>query len=61
MRVVTKEEFFAALKADPRDIMPSVEDSPDYSEWKTRQGTTWGRSYPGWKNPQAPKQYMLAV
>jgi hypothetical protein len=32
---VSKDEFFAALYADKRDIMPSLGASRDYSEWLT--------------------------
>ena len=33
MRQVTQQEFFAALKADPRDIMPTAK-SGFRSEWR---------------------------
>jgi hypothetical protein len=59
MTVVSAEEFFALLKADPRDIMPRHA-YPDYTTWedqRTRQVV--GRSLPGWRNPGEPKVYML--
>lgn len=54
---VTSEQFFAALYADRRDIMPSHR-SPDVTVWEvvsTRQ--EWGRSN-GWKSA-APETWML--
>ena len=59
MRSVTKEEFFKALSADPRDIMPHI-NSPEYSDWETKGRVLFGRTYPGWKNPGDPEQYLLA-
>lgn len=38
MRQVTEGEFFAALKSDPRDVMPSAMGESDgrfVSEWRT--------------------------
>lgn len=38
MREVTKDEFFAALYADPRDIMPRIERPYPYtSEWRNQK------------------------
>lgn len=47
---VTKEAFFAALKADSRDIMPHLTDRT-YSTWETPRRDVWGWSAPGWANP----------
>lgn len=48
MRVVTREEFFAALNADKRDIMPSVDRVPfPYSStWRDRNRNVFGRTEP---------------
>lgn len=59
MRTVTQDEFFAALKADKRDIMPSC-DNEHYSNWMTRDRQVWGRAFPGWKYPAEQEAYMLA-
>jgi len=56
---VTHEQFYAALYADQRDIMPTVENSPSYSDWVVRGGGLWGRSFPGWKNPGDAKAYFI--
>ncbi|MGN8188690.1 hypothetical protein ACTJLD_22140 [Burkholderia sp. 22088] len=58
-RVVTKEEFFAALYADPRDIMPCIQHSPFYTTWEFRNRGVWGWSAPGWKNPRDEKIFAL--
>ncbi len=58
MMVVSKDTFFAKLKADPRDIMPN-HDHPDYTSWETKQRTTWGMSLPGWKYPMLPPVYAV--
>lgn len=57
--VVTKEEFFAALYADPRDIMPCIQHSPFYTTWEFRNREVWGWSAPGWKNPRDEKIFAL--
>jgi hypothetical protein len=59
MRAVTQEEFFAALKADPRDIMPSLAYSTTYTVWETRDRAEWGRTFPGWRNPGDDPAYFL--
>jgi hypothetical protein len=59
MRRVTKEEFFAALKRDQRDIMPN-HDQPHVTIWEDRSRRVFGRSLPGWKNPGDKKAYFLA-
>lgn len=49
MVAVTKEEFFAALRADKRDIMPSVRERC-FTTWETTRREAWGWSAPGWAN-----------
>lgn len=56
---VTQEEFFAALFADPRDIMPKLDASPYYTTWETKAREVWGWSAPGWKNPRDAKVFAL--
>lgn len=58
MREVTKEEFFAALYADKRDVMPTVE-HPERTEWRDRNRNLFGRSFPGWRNPRDAKSWWL--
>jgi hypothetical protein len=59
-RRVAKDEFFATLYADARDIMPSIIDSPFYTTWETKSRFVWGWTAPGWKNPSAhEKIYAL--
>lgn len=58
MRLVTSEEFFAALKADTRDIMPSNQ-NPLYTTWETKGREVWGWSYPGWKNVGESKLWAI--
>lgn len=60
-RVVTKDEFFAALYSDPRDIMPSNVSSPYYTTWETRTREVWGWTSPGWKNPRGEKIHAIAM
>jgi hypothetical protein len=55
--IVSQDEFFALLKADPRDIMPRPRE--DHSSWETRDREVWGWSTPGWKNPGAPQMYAV--
>jgi hypothetical protein len=59
-RLVTKDEFFDALKADRRDIMPSNL-QPYITSWKVVSNQqVWGLTRPGWKSPfGTPAQYML--
>jgi hypothetical protein len=59
-RRVTADEFFAALYADPRDIMPCNTNSPYYTTWETKSRQVWGWTAPGWKNPRDEKIYALA-
>lgn len=60
-RVVTANEFFAALYSDPRDIMPSHVSSPYYTTWETKKREVWGWTAPGWKNPGGEKIYAIAM
>lgn len=55
---VTKEEFYQALYADKRDIMPSIS-NPYYVEWRTKDRTLWGWETPGWKNPGDDKVHAI--
>ena len=57
MKIVSEKEFFVLLKADPRDIMPSV-DNPNFTDWNTKDHRRVGRSLPGWKNPSDDKVWM---
>lgn len=50
-RHVTKDEFFAALYADPRDIMPLAK--PNFSTWETKSREVWGWTAPGYSNVRA--------
>lgn len=50
MVIVTKEQFYAALEADKRDIMPCVSQT-HVTTWKTRNREVWGWESTGWKNP----------
>lgn len=62
MRQVTEDEFFALLRADPRDIMPSA-NLPYETWWKVQArgviGERVGWTSHGWKTPYiaAPKVY----
>lgn len=59
MIAVTKEEFFARLKADPRDIMPKLH-ARDFTTWEVvSTRALWGWSTPGWANPGAAKVYAV--
>lgn len=49
MVIVTKEQFFAALEADGRDIMPSV-NHPYQTTWETKSRELWGWESTGWKS-----------
>lgn len=57
---VSRDEFFARLFADARDIMPSVRHD-DVTLWETASRAVWGRTTPGWKNPGGPKTYAIAT
>jgi len=56
---MTPGDFFAALKADPRDIMPdhSLRELTVWRVVRTRE--EWGRSTPGWANPEGPETYTV--
>lgn len=59
---VSKDEFFAALKADPRDVMPN-HDEPFRTVWQAqRNGLAFGVTTPGWKGPfcEAPTYSIRA-
>lgn len=58
MQAVSKDQFFALLSADPRDIMPST-GAPDYTTWETKGREVWGWTTPGWKVPRAPVQFAV--
>jgi hypothetical protein len=59
MRPATKDEFFARLAADKRDIMPTTE-SPNSTPWRVvSTRAMWGWSTPGWRNPGAPKAWAV--
>lgn len=56
---VTKDEFFAALKADARDIMPTTENR-EFTIWRAQYTrAVFGWSAPGWANPGAPKAWAV--
>lgn len=59
-REVTKDEFFAALAADKRDIMPTTE-ARTWTPWRvqtTRE--TWGWVSTGYASPYGtPKVYAI--
>lgn len=59
MVAVTKDQFFAALEADKRDIMPSVKDAY-VTTWETRDRQLWGWESTGWKTPYG-EENILAV
>jgi hypothetical protein len=58
-RQVTESEFWAALYADPRDIMPSIAHSPYFTQWETKAREVWGWTAPGWRNPGDEKIFAL--
>jgi hypothetical protein len=58
MTEVTRDEFFAMLRGDPRDIMPTTE-SPHQTAWLTKTREMWGWSLPGWRNPQVAPRYAV--
>lgn len=55
---VTEKQFFAALFADQRDVMPS-HNQPDHTDWLDKNARVFGRTFPGWKNPGDEKHYLL--
>lgn len=60
MAEVSEAEFFARLKADPRDIMPTTE-NPEITFWKDKSGIVAGVSLPGWKYPGRIKAWAWGV
>jgi len=51
MKPVSKVEFFAALKADPRDVMPDHSE-PLRTVWRdVRSRQVFGVTTPGWQGP----------
>lgn len=60
-RSVTRDEFFAALYADPRDIMPRIRHERRHqehgytSDWKTANGAIFGVS----RGVGAKREYWL--
>jgi hypothetical protein len=58
MKEVTKEEFFALLAKDTGDIMPSNREEK-FTIWETKSRHVWGKTLPGWKNPQDEKKYFV--
>lgn len=67
MQIVTQNEFFAALSADERDIMPVAkkEDMGIVSEWRENNkpwSPLWGRSEPaGYPGGVPTNRYFLAI
>lgn len=61
MTVVTEQEFFRLLYADPRDIMPTLR-HPDSTTWEVvATRARWGWSTPGWKTVGShPRVYAVA-
>lgn len=57
---VTADDFFTALYADPRDIMPRWNRDGTASLWEDKNGDVWGKTTPGWKC-ERPKEYFLRV
>lgn len=57
---VTQAEFFKALKADPRDIMPSAR-LPYETPWEDRARNLWGWTDRGWQSPYStsPERYYI--
>ncbi len=58
MVIVTRDRFFDLLRADQRDIMPSVRE-PSGCVWETSDREVWGWSSPGWRDPGRPRAYAV--
>lgn len=61
VREVSHDEFFAELKAQPHDVMPTTE-MPEITIWRRQDSVNreiWGYSTPGWRNPADPKTYGI--
>lgn len=62
MVVVTKDEFFAALFADKRDIMPTTE-AREHTPWRLQSGSRamWGWCSTGYASGYgAPQVFAIA-
>ena len=58
MILVSKEQFYSALEADKRDIIPSVKE-PYITTWETKNRELFGWESTGWKNPgEEPLRYI---
>lgn len=60
---VTKEAFYGWITGPANtpqiDVMPSVQESRDYTVWKSlKTGAVYGVSYPGW-GAEGPDRYAL--
>lgn len=52
-----KDDFYARLYADPRDIMPSRQSPRTHTVWLVvRTGEVWGWTFPGYAE-EGPKAY----
>lgn len=56
MREVSKEEFYNSI--GHLDCHPSVREE-ERTIWELRNRTVVGITYPGWKNPESEKKYLL--
>lgn len=54
---VTQEQFIVAIANCSRDIISSPHEH--HGEWRTRDRILVGKTYPGYKEPGAPKKYTL--
>lgn len=56
---VTMEQFFALMRAQKHDVMPS-QSAPTHTVWKAPLQPVWGWSTPGWKHVgEWPKRYAV--
>lgn len=60
MTEVTRAEFFTALTADQRDVMPSNQNR-EFTLWIDSDGKLFGWSTPGWANPGGSKHYAIVA
>lgn len=60
MTEVTRAEFFTALTADQRDVMPSNQNR-EFTLWIGDDGLLFGWSTPGWANPGGSKHYAIVA
>ena len=62
---VSQEVFYKTV--GQMNVHPSVLDSTEYTVWKkptyfgSPDDPVVGRSYPGWKNPDGPKEYYVRI